>query len=78
MPTQWRASDSKSGVHYFDENNVGTEVRRLSELIKRYRRTGDIVIMSLHWGGNWGFDPEEYHQEFARALIDNAQVRQGL
>jgi poly-gamma-glutamate synthesis protein (capsule biosynthesis protein) len=33
------------------------------------RRLADIVVVSLHWGSNWGRRPEAGHLELARALI---------
>ena len=36
----------------------------------RYRRPGDIVAVSIHWGGNWGFDIPPEQQAFARTLVD--------
>src|SRR5690606_4697627 len=35
---------------------------------------GDIVVMSLHWGGNWGYEVPEAHRAFARRLIEAADV----
>ena len=34
----------------------------------------DIVVLSLHWGGNWGYDVSEAQQHFARSLVDEAGV----
>ena len=34
------------------------------------RRSGDIVVASIHWGGNWGYDVSPGQRAFARALID--------
>ena len=33
-----------------------------------------MVVYSIHWGGNWGYDVPEEQQAFARALIDEAGV----
>lgn len=74
LPRGWAARGSKPGVHYFDDDQPALELPRLAWLIQRHKKPGDLVIMSLHWGGNFGFDLGEAHQEFARALIDNAQV----
>lgn len=34
----------------------------------------DIVVISIHWGGNWGYDIQQEQREFAHKLIDNACV----
>lgn len=36
----------------------------------RQRQPGDLVIVSLHWGGNWSWDVPEEQQRFAHRLID--------
>ena len=47
-------------------------VARIAGRVGRLRRTGDVVVMSIHWGPNWGFEIPEEHRRFA--LIDNAGV----
>lgn len=34
------------------------------------RQAGDRVVVSLHWGGNWGAEVPRLHRRFARRLID--------
>ena len=38
------------------------------------KRSGDIAVASIHWGGNWGYAVPEVHREFAHRLIDDAGV----
>jgi hypothetical protein len=33
-------------------------------------RPGDIVIVSIHWGSNWGYHVDGDQVRFARRLID--------
>jgi poly-gamma-glutamate synthesis protein (capsule biosynthesis protein) len=49
-------------------------VARLSEQIARVRQPGDIQVVSLHWGPNWGYGVPEEQTRFAHALIDQAGV----
>src|SRR5439155_9848588 len=42
--------------------------------IKQHRKPGDIVIFSIHWGSNWGYDIPEEFEFFAHSLIDEANV----
>jgi poly-gamma-glutamate synthesis protein (capsule biosynthesis protein) len=37
--------------------------------IAAQKRRGDIVVASIHWGGNWGYDVASAQRDFARALI---------
>jgi poly-gamma-glutamate synthesis protein (capsule biosynthesis protein) len=34
------------------------------------RRPGDIVVVSIHWGTNWGYRVDDEQRDFAHALID--------
>ena len=34
----------------------------------------DIVIVTIHWGGNWGYEISPRQREFARSLIDECGV----
>ena len=36
--------------------------------------SGDLVVASIHWGGNWGYAIPARHRRFAHALIDAAGV----
>jgi poly-gamma-glutamate synthesis protein (capsule biosynthesis protein) len=42
--------------------------------ISTHARPGDIVIASIHWGGNWGYEISDDEREFAHRLIDGAGV----
>jgi poly-gamma-glutamate capsule biosynthesis protein CapA/YwtB (metallophosphatase superfamily) len=35
---------------------------------------GDTVIVSIHWGPNWGYDVPVVHRRFARRLIEEAHA----
>ena len=51
-----------------------TGIARLMARIARDRTPSDIVICSIHWGPNWGFDVPEAHRRFAHEVIDKAGV----
>jgi poly-gamma-glutamate synthesis protein (capsule biosynthesis protein) len=42
--------------------------------IARHARQGDIVVASIHWGGNWGYEVSQSKREFAHGLIAIAGV----
>jgi poly-gamma-glutamate capsule biosynthesis protein CapA/YwtB (metallophosphatase superfamily) len=33
-----------------------------------------VVLVSIHWGSNWGYEVADAEQRFAHALIDDADV----
>ena len=49
-------------------------VDRIAKRVRAIRRPQDIVVVSIHWGGNWGYEIPLDQTVFARALIDEAGV----
>lgn len=73
IPQSWAAQEDKPGVNFipdYSENSVS----RLSRQIGKYRKPGDLVILSIHWGGNWGYHIPQDQQYFAHRLIEEAGV----
>jgi len=42
----------------------------LLELVARTKARVQVLIVSAHWGGNWGYDVPAGHQDLARDLIE--------
>ncbi len=72
-PREWRASAEWPGVNLLSDFSQRT-IKNVSKHIDAHAFPEDIVIFSVHWGGNWGFDIPEEHTTFARALIDTGSV----
>ncbi|HTJ54924.1 MAG TPA: CapA family protein [Nitrosospira sp.] len=73
IPWSWDATAGKPGVNLLPDFSLKT-VRDIRDHIGRQKRTGDIVVASIHWGGNWGYQVPHEQQEFAHWLIDDAGV----
>jgi poly-gamma-glutamate synthesis protein (capsule biosynthesis protein) len=73
IPWSWAASSNRHGVNLLPDFSAKT-VRAIGNVIDREKRTNDIAIMSIHWGGNWGYVAPAQHREFAHRLIDEAGV----
>ena len=73
IPIDWAASAERSGVSLLPDLSQGT-ARRIGERISAVRRPGDLVVASIHWGPNWGYEIPEARRRFARLLIDQADV----
>ena len=69
VPPGWAAAAGLSGIAWVPEPSVAT-ARRLAATIRLERRVGDLVVVSVHWGGNWGLDVPPAHRDFAHALVD--------
>lgn len=68
--SDWAATEDKPGVFYVPVNLEDERAKNLFELIKKTRDDVDILIVSAHWGPNWGYRPQPDHIPFAKALID--------
>lgn len=66
----WEASKDKPGIFYVPVDLGDKRAKELLGLIKTTRRHVDLLIVSAHWGGNWGYEPPSKHTAFARAMID--------
>src|SRR6059036_3211619 len=42
----------------------------ISGRVRAHRRPGDIAVISLHWGSNWGYDVGREQVAFAHRLIE--------
>ena len=72
IPPSWAASKDQPGVCLIDLSD--TSVRSIQGKVKEVKRQGDVVVASIHWGGNWGYRIPSDQIEFAHNLIDHAQV----
>jgi poly-gamma-glutamate synthesis protein (capsule biosynthesis protein) len=73
IPPDWRATANRAGIHLLDVLS-DAEIDRVAKLVSAVRRQGDLVVASIHWGGNWGYEVPEEQRRFARGLIDRAGV----
>ncbi len=46
----------------------------IAQQVQAFKRSQDIVIASLHWGGNWGYAVPVEQRNFAHRLIDEAGI----
>lgn len=67
---EWEAGDKKAGVYYVPIDFEDRRAMRLFEIVGKMKNQCDIIIISVHWGSNWGYRPEDNQIEFAHALID--------
>jgi poly-gamma-glutamate synthesis protein (capsule biosynthesis protein) len=67
VPEDWAAGQDRAGVNFIDLSSRSAE--SLIAEIARVRRAGDVVVVSIHWGGNWGYQIPEAHKAFAHALV---------
>lgn len=73
IPGSWSASVDRAGVWRIDSPD-SEAVEAIATALADLARPGDVTILSIHWGPNWGFQIPDRHRFFARALIDRAGV----
>jgi poly-gamma-glutamate synthesis protein (capsule biosynthesis protein) len=73
IPVDWAAGDERPGVNLLGDFSDRT-LTDLADAIGVIRKAGDLVVLSIHWGDNWGFDIPPEQRNFARRLIDEAGV----
>jgi poly-gamma-glutamate capsule biosynthesis protein CapA/YwtB (metallophosphatase superfamily) len=66
----WEAGLDSPGVHHVPVDVGDPRAAALLSAVAREREAVDLLIVSAHWGGNWGVDVPRRHRTFAHALID--------
>jgi poly-gamma-glutamate synthesis protein (capsule biosynthesis protein) len=73
VPPEWAAAEDRAGVSFLDELSEQA-ADGIARQVGAAKRAGDIVVVSIHWGGNWGYEVAPVQRTFAHRLIDTAAV----
>lgn len=73
VPRSWGATPNRPGVFWLDERSPA-EVRRVLDTVRAARQEGDLAVVSIHWGSNWGYEIPKEQIALAHALVDVAGV----
>jgi poly-gamma-glutamate synthesis protein (capsule biosynthesis protein) len=76
VPRDWAAMEERSGLFLLPAPPADPvdAVPEVIEALDRVRRPGDLVVASIHQGGNWGYEVPPAERHLAHALIDRAGV----
>ncbi|MER7467837.1 CapA family protein [Streptomyces sp. NPDC097981] len=69
IPHTWAATADRSGIDFSDEASHAAAAEVVGR-IRRVKRPGDLVVVSIHWGSNWGYAVPRDQIRFAHALVD--------
>jgi len=69
IPREWSATASRPGVNLLDDLSEATAVRVASRM-RQFQQPGDLLIASIHWGSNWGYDIPSEQIVFAHCLVE--------
>ncbi len=64
----WEAGDEHPGVFYVPVDKPDHRTAHLLQLVAQARSEVDFLIVSAHWGGNWGCYPPPSHTRLAHDL----------
>lgn len=73
VPGSWAAGEEEPGVNVLRRLDDESADRVIRE-IESCRSPGDRVVVSIHWGGNWGYQIPAEQRTFAHRLIDSGFV----
>ncbi|MBB6402747.1 CapA family protein [Arthrobacter sp. AZCC_0090] len=66
----WEATARTPGIHYVPVDTGDGRVKELLDMVRRTKDYNQLLVVSAHWGANWGSTVPPAHQSLARALID--------
>lgn len=69
VPLAWAAGPRTPGVEVVPAL-TDAAADALADRVARARRAGDLAIVSIHWGSNWGYEVPPEQIRFAHRLID--------
>ena len=72
IPHAWAAEKEKGGVYLpFTHQEI---LDYLQSYLKENRQPDDVVVLSIHWGSNWGYDIPPNQLNLAHRLIEEGGV----
>ncbi len=69
VPKGWRAAAGRAGVALLPDLSSAM-AETVAHGLRESERPGDIRVVSIHWGSNWGYSIPGEHRRFARRLVD--------
>jgi len=73
VPLDWAAAGDAAGINLLSELSEAKALL-VADQIMALRRPGDLIVVSIHWGTNWGYHVSDEQRKFAHRLIDKAGV----
>lgn len=71
VPRAWAAGPERPGVNLLADLSARS-LEAIARRIGAERQPGDRVVVSLHWGPNWGYAVDAAQRGFARGLVELA------
>lgn len=71
IPNAWAAGADRSGVALLPDLSEAT-ASAIGAHVRTHKRPGDLALVSIHWGSNWGYELPAEQVTFAHELIHGA------
>jgi poly-gamma-glutamate synthesis protein (capsule biosynthesis protein) len=69
IPEDWKATSISPGVNLLDDLSEATAAR-VCDQMRAHQQPGDLIVASIHWGSNWGYEIPREQVLFAHRLIE--------
>jgi poly-gamma-glutamate capsule biosynthesis protein CapA/YwtB (metallophosphatase superfamily) len=70
VPESWAARHDRPGVWLVRDPSLRDVANEVAAEVLTHKRDGDVAIVSVHWGSNWGYAIAPSEIAFAHRLID--------
>ena len=69
IPPKWAATANRPGVNFLEDSSEKTAACIAHEM-NGFKQKDDVIVASIHWGGNWGYQILDEEVRFAHQLIE--------
>lgn len=69
IPREWAATSQRAGINLLADLSEAA-ARDVIKQMKQFQKPGDVLVASIHWGGNWGYELSRKQVTFAHLLIE--------
>jgi len=69
IPAGWAAAPGRPGIDFLPDLSDAAAAD-VAGRARAAKRPGDVAVVSIHWGSNWGYDVDPDQVRFAHRLID--------
>jgi poly-gamma-glutamate synthesis protein (capsule biosynthesis protein) len=69
IPDEWKAISTSPGVNLLDDLSEAAAAQ-ICDQMRAHQQPGDLIVGSIHWGSNWGYDISSEQIAFAHRLIE--------
>jgi poly-gamma-glutamate synthesis protein (capsule biosynthesis protein) len=73
IPEAWLALENSPGLNLIETQSHDV-VRMISKMVRNVKKSGDTVVVSIHWGSNWGYTIPDFQRVLAHRLVNEAEV----